>query len=93
MPAPGGKVAYSWGCVPALEGLSGPGVCLVWGGVCSRGCLVWGGSAPGGVYAPGGTCSGGCLVETPRTATAAGGTHPTGMHSCLVTFVEKGYLG
>ena len=29
---------------------------------------------------------GGCLVETPpppRTATAAGGTHPTGMHSCL----------
>ena len=24
------------------------------------------------------------LVETPpRTATAAGGTHPTGMHSCL----------
>ena len=28
--------------------------------------------------------SGGCLVEkTPRTATAAGGTHPTGMHSCL----------
>ena len=25
----------------------------------------------------------GCLVETPRTATAAGGTHPTGMHSCI----------
>ena len=23
------------------------------------------------------------LVETPPTATAAGGTHPTGMHSCL----------
>ena len=23
-----------------------------------------------------------CLVETPQTATAAGGTHPTGMHSC-----------
>ena len=26
---------------------------------------------------------GGCLVETPETATAAGGTHATGMHSCL----------
>ena len=24
----------------------------------------------------------GCLVETPRTATAAGGTHTTGMDSC-----------
>ena len=27
---------------------------------------------------------GGCLVETPGKATAAGGTHPTGMHSCLI---------
>ena len=24
-----------------------------------------------------------CLVETPQTATAAGDTHPTGMHFCL----------
>ena len=34
----------------------------------------------------GGGCllPGGCLVETPPgTATAAGGTHPAGMHSCL----------
>ena len=23
-------------------------------------------------------------METPATATAAGGTHPTGMHSCYV---------
>ena len=23
-------------------------------------------------------------METPPTATAAGGTHPTGMHSCLL---------
>ena len=52
-----------------------PGGCLVggWGclvleGVCS------GGSAPRGV--PGGD-------PPPGTATAAGGTHPTGMHSCL----------
>ena len=41
------------------------------------GCLV-----PGGVPGPGGSGPGGCLVETPQTATAAGGTHPTGMHSC-----------
>ena len=45
--------------------------------------------APRGVLAPGGAWSWGapgpvgCLVETPRTATAEGGTHPTGMHSCL----------
>ena len=45
---------------------------------------VWGMPAPGswgcllrGVW------SGGCLVETPPTATTAGGTHPTGMHSCF----------
>ena len=48
--------------------------------------MVPGVSAPGG----GGVCSGGCmvqwggLVETPPTATAAGGTHPTGMHSCFL---------
>ena len=34
----------------------------------------------GGFLLPGG----GCLVETSGTATAAGGTHPTGMHSCLL---------
>ena len=32
-----------------------------------------GGSAPGGAW----------WRPPPRTATAAGGTHPTGMHSCL----------
>ena len=49
-----------------------------WGGAWSRGdacsgegCLLRGGPAPGGV--PGGDPS--------QTATAAGGTHPTGMHS------------
>ena len=42
-----------------------------------------------------GGCSGGCLLggcplrgvlggdPPPETATAAGGTHPTGMHSCF----------
>ena len=50
---------------------------------------------PGGVSGPRrvpgprevGVCSGGCLVETPpQTATAAGGTHPTGMHSYYLYF-------
>ena len=45
------------------------------------GCLVPGGSGPRGER--------GCLLpegvpggDPPGTATAAGGTHPTGMHSC-----------
>ena len=41
-----------------------------------------GGSAPGGESAPGG---GGCAWwRPPGTATAVGGTHPTGMHSCNI---------
>ena len=46
-----------------------------------------------GALLRGGACSGGCLLQVgcllkggvwrpPMTATAAGGTHPTGMHSC-----------
>ena len=65
------------------------------GGTCSGGVSNFGGAwsgevpAPGGVPAPVGLIQGGCLlladvlVETPpQTATAAGGTHPTGMQSC-----------
>ena len=63
--------------------MPGPGV----GGVCSRGCLVWclvpGGCAPGGVPGPGGSAPRGVPGGDPQTATAAGGTHPTGMHSCV----------
>ena len=52
------------------------GVCLSTGvGAWSRG----GAWTRMGVPGPGG-----CLVETPRTATAASGTHPTGMHSCFL---------
>ena len=53
----------------SARGVSGPGGCLLWE------CLVpgVGGSAPGGG-------SGG---DTTRMATAVGGTHPTGMHSCF----------
>ena len=45
-------------------------------GVCAiPGCLAAGGYA---------VCSrGGVPGGPPRTATAAGGTHPTGMHSCV----------
>ena len=46
-------------------------VCCSWGGACSR-----------GVPAPGGACSDGECGDPPVTATAAGSTHPTGMHSC-----------
>ena len=62
-------------------GVSATGGCLVQGGVCSRGVPgPKGGSAPRGDAWSWGVC----LVETipPRTATAAGGMHPTGMHSC-----------
>ena len=42
---------------------------------------------PGGAWSRGSAWSEGCLVETPTpppgTASAAGGTHPIGMHSCL----------
>ena len=73
------------GSVPG--GLSAPGVgCLLpegsapGGGVCS-----WGVSAPGECLLLGGVCSCGvCLVETPLTAIAEGGTQPTGMHSAFI---------
>ena len=48
---------------------------------------------PGGVHGPGCAWSGGCMVggvpgedTPPPTATAADGTHPTGMHSCIGIF-------
>ena len=58
------------------------------GGVPGRGCLLRGDLLLGGCLVLGGLGPGGCLVETPRTATAAGGTHPTGMHSCLYNEVK-----
>ena len=69
------------------------GGCLLLGGAWSggcllRGCLVWGAWSSGGwargvwfrgVPAP----DGGAWWRPPRMATAADGTHPAGMHSCL----------
>ena len=43
-------------------------------------------ASPGGMLPPRGWCFLGVGVpggDPPRTATAVGGTHPTGMHSCL----------
>ena len=68
-------------------------------GVCSRGagpggCLLQGVSARGGDMSArgcllqGGVCSWGAWWRPPRTATAVGGTHPTGMHSCETFFLS-----
>ena len=71
VPAPGGGGA----CHGGVDGVGG-GWCGG-GGHGPRGCMVLGVHGTGGCMVPGG-----CLVQTPPTATAAGGTHPTGMHSC-----------
>ena len=81
-------------------GVCSQGGCLLLGGVCSLGV-----SAPGGVCSLGGVCSQGCVCSCgvsalrgaggdtpPPTDTAAGGTHPTGMHSCLICFHKVIYL-
>ena len=70
----------SWGCflpgVSALGGASSRGVSTPrWGGVCSRVDVCSQGGAS--VLPPGGP-----VGEPPGMATAARGTHPTGVHSC-----------
>ena len=65
---------WTGGCLPR-EGVCLLGVCLggVWtGGVCL------GGFAKGWGVCPGGMCPGRVYIE-------ACGTHPTGMHSCVVS--------
>ena len=68
-----------------VGGVCSPGHLVLGGGVCSRGCLLPGGSAPGGLLLPGGVPGG----DPPRTATAAGGTYPTRMHSCFLLNFSK----
>ena len=65
------------------RGVPGRGACLLCGGLL-WGDLVLGGCLFGGVPAPGGCLLRGGAWWRPPTATAAGGTHPTGMHSCYV---------
>ena len=64
------------GCL-LLEGLL-RGVCSQ--GVPALGVCSWGVSAPRGCLLPGG----GAWWRPPGTANTAGGTHPTGMHSCFL---------
>ena len=82
MPAPGG-----WCLLPGGSGPrgSGPGWVPAPGGLpAPGGSLLWGGLIPGRYLLPG--APGGETPPPLRTATAAGGTHPTGVHSCLVSF-------
>ena len=58
------------------------GGCLAPGGAWFRGGLVLGDACSGGACCRGVPGPGGAWWSPPRTATAAGGTHPTGMHSC-----------
>ena len=61
------------------------------GGSAPRACLLLGGSALGECLLPGGLLLGGWVGAwswgvpggDPPMATAVGGMHPTGMHSCL----------
>ena len=62
-----------------MPGLGGSGSGRV-PGLGGGGCLVPGGGGKSGLGVP--APRGGCLVDTPQTASAAGGTHPTRMHSC-----------
>ena len=50
---------------------------------CILACNGAGGVCPGGVCPGDGLSGGGVYHPLPKTATEAGGTHPTGMHSCL----------
>ena len=69
MPGPRGVGVWSQG-----------GGCLILGWVSDCGGVSGPGvPGPGGLPCPGGVPGG----DTPRMATVAGGTHPTGMHSCL----------
>ena len=83
MSAPGGVCSGGGVSAPWGGGLSAPEGCmLLERGVCSRGRM----SAPRGVCSQGGVCSRGVSGgDPPGTATAAGGMHPTGMHSCLAS--------
>ena len=62
--------------MPAPGGALLLGGCLVLGYLVWGVCLVQGGAWPRGERVPGGDPS-------PGTATAADGTHPTGMHTCF----------
>ena len=84
----GPGVAWSGGCM-VLGGVHDPGGAWSQGVHGPGGCMVQGGAWSWGVHGPGCMVPGGCMVETPPTATAAAGTHPTGMHSCYTVVMEN----
>ena len=84
-----GARSYVYRCVSVHRGDAWSGGCLLPGGVCSRRGLLLGVCSQGGCLLLGGTWSWGVPGGDPPTATAAGGTHPTGMHSCFTKFSEK----
>ena len=71
------------------EGMHGKGACVAgghaWqGGVHGKGAWVVGGvRGKGGVHGRGDVWRGGACVAG-EMATAADGSHPTGMHSCII---------
>ena len=64
----------------AWQGCAWLGVCVV-GGMHGRGGHVWWGACMGGGMCGVGVCGRRGACVTGQTPTAAGGTHPTGMHS------------
>ena len=78
---------YSGGAWMA-GGMHGRVACMV--GACIVGGHVWWGACMAGGHAWQGTCmtggmhgGGACVVDTMRYGQCVGGTHLTGMHSCL----------
>ena len=61
----------------------GPCVAYMAGGACMAGSVHG-----GGVHSRGLVWLGGCCV-TGETTTAVDGTHPTGMHSCLIVYLDR----
>ena len=62
-----------------------------WHGVCMGACVAWGHAWQGGVHGMG-ACVGGGACMAGETTTAADSTHPTGMHSCFLNFIERCHL-
>ena len=93
----GGVQAWGWGMC-AQEGVSMPegghaclgdtsaqGVCGPGEHACLGACMKEGVCMPGGMHSQG-VCVAG------ETATAVGGTHPTGMHSCRIYYSNWAYF-
>ena len=86
--------ALQWGCaIPACLAAGGAwsgGVCSCWGDAWSWGSAPRGGLLPGGLLlgrsAPEGSALGVPVGAPPQMATSAGGMHPTGTSSCLLSF-------